>query len=146
MPAALRSLVYPEVMNLLQFIKTNVAVELDPLTHKLETAMRNAFEDEEWVRNMNWLDWDIRDAKAHAAAEGRAEGLAEGLAEGRAEGRAKGRAEGLAEGRAEGAERENTRISQLIAAMEQSSCSSESIIQALKSTNREALYKQYNIA
>lgn len=123
-------LVRPEVMNLLQFIKTNVAIELDPLTHKLETAMRNAFEDEEWVRNMNWLDWDIRDAKAHAAAEGRAEGLAEGRAE----------------GRAEGAERENARISQLIAAMEQSSCSSESIIQALKSTNREALYKQYNIA
>lgn len=131
------SLTRPEIANLLQFVRTSLATDKDSLTHDLETAMEKAFEDEEWVRSMSWLDWDIRDAKAHAAKEGRAEGLAEG--------RAEGRAEGLAEGRAEGQTREQDRLARLLTAMENEGCDSGTIIETLKNPDKEAIYKRYGI-
>lgn len=127
----------PEVASLLRYVATDVSDDSDSLTERLSDAVREAHEDEEWVRGMDWLDWDIRDAKEAAAREGRAEGLERGLTEGRAEGRAEGRVEGEAG--------ERDRQARLVSAMEAAGKSAEEILAALKAADRESLYASYHI-
>lgn len=126
------------IAELLNYVKTNTVSDEGSFTGRLERAVDDAYKDEEWVRDMSWLDWDIRDAKAAAINEGLAEGHAKGLSEGRAEGREEGRAEGRADGQKSSA--------QLIEAMERAGCSAEEILAALKDANNlDALYERYGI-
>lgn len=131
------NLTSPAISNLLQFVATDHSSESDYLTVRLAAAVESAYNDEDWVKNMSWLDWDIQDAKAHAAAEGRAEGLAEGLAEGRE----KGREEGITKGQQE----ERDRQVVLVNKMQEAGCSPEEILAALTTSDRDALYKKYAI-
>ncbi|HIY84249.1 Rpn family recombination-promoting nuclease/putative transposase [Rubneribacter sp.] len=122
----------PEIASLLQFVETEKVAFADPLTSKLAHAVEQAHEDEEWIQNMSWLEWDIRDAKAHAAAEGRAEGHAKGLEEGREEGLKEGREEGREEGRAEGRSEEKTRTIEMLRAMKENGLGIEEALAALE--------------
>ncbi len=115
------SLVNSDIANLLQFIQTSKPAKADPLTSKLATAVQDAFDDEEWVKSMNWLDWDIRDAKEYAKAEGREEGREEGRT----------------------LLRETT--DRLVDAMKQAGCTSDEILTAIRSENFSAACKQYGV-
>lgn len=120
----------PQIASLLQYVATDAADAADALTSRLDHAVEEAHEDEEWVKSMSWLDWDIRDAKAEAAREGRADGLAEG------------RAEGCAEGQTD----ERSRMTRLVAAMTQAGCEPAAIVSAMGSGELDAFYERYGIS
>lgn len=112
----------PAMASLLEYVGTGRVRREDNLIGKLQLAVEDALSDEEWVRNMSWLDWDLRDAKAAAQKEGRAEG------------------------RAEGRTQERERLGSLAAAMERAGCTSSEIVAALQSGDVDALLQRYGVA
>lgn len=134
----------PAVASLLEFVSTDVARGDDPLTSRLSRAVGEALEDEEWVKSVSNLDWDIQDAREVAEAKGLADGMAKGLEKGLAEGRAEGRAEGLVEGEAVG----QSRMAKLMKAMLEADCAQENLVKATEASGKEleGLYAQYGIA
>lgn len=131
--------------SLLQYVEPDSTDSSDLLTTGLSRAVSEAHEDEEWVKNMSRLDWDIHDAKVSAAEEGHAKGLEEGGAEGLVEGREEGRAEGGAVGFAEGRNDERSRRIGLMDAMEAACCALEEILSALRSSDLETCYECYGV-
>lgn len=122
------------IASLLRYVGTDTVNSDDALTCKLSRAVEDAREDEEWVKNMSWLDWDIRDAKAAAISQGLKEGHAKGLEEGREEGRAEGR------------EEVQDCTARLIAAMEADGRPTAEILAALKDpAGLDGLYKRYGV-
>lgn len=155
----------PEVASLLQFVGTNEASGADSLALDLSEAVRHAHEDEEWIENMSWIEWDIEDAKRYAAEKAaekaREAALAEGLAEGREKGHAEGLEQGIEQGLQQGFEQgieqgleqglaqgittADELRKKLLVAMEDSGCTSEEIIAMLKAENLEDLCEKYGL-
>lgn len=102
---------------LLQYILTDNASASDGLVRNLEQAVRLACESEELQMGIHTLEQELTDRYDYGVRVGREEGLAEGA----------------------------SRMSALFTAMVDAGVSSDDIVAALESVDKESLYEQYGI-
>lgn len=102
---------------LLQYILTDNASASDGLVRNLEQAVRLACESEELQMGIHTLEQELTDRYDYGVRVGREEGLAE----------------------------EASRMSALFTAMVDAGVSSDDIVTALESVDKESLYEQYGI-
>lgn len=102
---------------LLQYILTDNASASDGLVRNLEQAVRLACESEELQMGIHTLEQELTDRYDYGVCVGREEGLAEGA----------------------------SRMSALFTAMVDAGVSSDDIVAALESVDKESLYEQYGI-
>lgn len=102
---------------LLQYILTDNASASDGLVRNLEQAVRLACESEELQMGIHTLEQELTDRYDYGVRVGREEGLAEGA----------------------------SRMSALFTAMVDAGVSSDDIVAAFESVDKESLYEQYGI-
>lgn len=91
------------IAELLQYVATGRTD--GALSARLDQAVDEAYRDEEWVRRMDMIEWEMENMRRAAETRGNAEGFNKGLSE------------GLREGLSEGTATEHARIIALVNSM-----------------------------